>query len=558
MDGAAQEQRTVGRYSLLSKIAAGGMGAVHLARLDSMQGVERFFAIKLLLPQFAEDKSVVDMFVTEARIASRITHPNVCQVFELGIERDELFICMEYLKGIPATSILKTHKPLNPVATSIAVAIVQQTCAGLQFAHDLKGDDGAPLGVVHRDISPGNIFLTTTGNIKVLDFGVVKAKDSSYKTRTGALKGKFGYMSPEQIMAEEIDHRSDIFSLGIVLFELLTNRRLFTRESEYATLKAITETPIPELISLRPDLPRELNDVLAKALARKVDDRYSSMKEFSLALGAAMKDNGGVADSAAIADYLETKFTYQLGQIEKMLQEVRDAPAFTPEPSQSGRGLADDDGPKTEILAGAPLATPEAPIIADRPKAGRGIGLVLAIALVGVGVVALALVLLLKKDDPVPEAARIVVEGQVRPEDGDSQRALTKRADAGVVVSPMDAGAVAAHSDATTSPVKQDKHRCESKEGVAARNRCYVAQSGRKLSKCLSEHAVEISGSPEISLSFDLNKRGQVLAVEISPAALATTALGTCVMGIANAIRFGPQEDDIRFRIPLTINSVNR
>ncbi|MCP4448315.1 MAG: serine/threonine protein kinase, partial [Myxococcales bacterium] len=345
--GAAKGSRRLGRYSLLRKIAAGGMGEVHLARLDSVQGVEKLFAIKLLLPQFVEEQSVVDMFVTEARIAARIAHTNVCQVFELGLEQDELFICMEYLRGVPATSILKTHKPLNPVSTKIAVAIVKQAAAGLQFAHDLLDENGESLGVVHRDVSPGNIFITSGGTAKVLDFGVVKAKDSSHKTKTGALKGKFGYMSPEQIMAEPLDSRSDIFSLGIVLFELLTNRRLFTRDSEYGTLKAITESPIPLLSSFRPDLPPELGAVLAKALARDLSERYSSMKVFSQALTDAMKAYGGIADAAEIGDYIQSKFVCQLGEIDSVLQEVRRS--ATPAPPTVARNPKTTDE-RTQVL----------------------------------------------------------------------------------------------------------------------------------------------------------------------------------------------------------------
>lgn len=564
MGEALQEQRTVGRYSLLSKIATGGMGAVHLARLDSMQGVERFFAIKLLLPQFAEDKAVVDMFVTEARIASRITHPNVCQVYELGIERDELFICMEYLKGIPATSILKAHKPLNPVATNVAVAIAQQVCAGLQFAHDLKDEAGNPLGIVHRDISPGNIFITTTGSVKVLDFGVVKAKDSTYKTRTGALKGKFGYMSPEQIMAEELDHRSDIFSLGICLVELLTNRRLFTRESEFTTLKAITENPIPTLHSMRSELPIELSNVLEKALARRADERFSSMKEFASALGEAMKDHGGIADSGQIADYVETKFTYQLGEIDKMLREVREAPALIPGSLQSGAltakelSLAADNsesgGEGKRFAARAPVGAGFPPL-SPATRSARGNGLILAIVFVGLGVVALAAVLLLKRDAPPAQAPRIVVEGQVQPEK--ALIALVPDASAALEddINIQDATAAKPRDVESVEPVQvKTKHRCEKKNSVEARNSCYVAQSSRKFTLCLSDHAVEISGTPELSLSFELNKRGQVLGVSLSPASLASTALGRCVMAVANQVRFGPQDAEIRFRIPLKIN----
>lgn len=573
-----KEFRRLGRYSLLRKIATGGMGEVHLARLDSVQGVERLFAIKLLLPQFAEEQSVVDMFVTEARIAARIAHTNVCQVFELGLENEELFIAMEYLRGVPATSILKTHKPLNPVATKIAVAIVKQAAAGLQFAHDLRDENGESLDVVHRDISPGNIFITTGGTAKVLDFGVVKAKDSSHKTKTGALKGKFGYMSPEQIMAEPLDSRSDIFSLGIVLFELLTNRRLFTRDSEYGTLKAITESPIPTLASFRPDLPAELGGVLAKALARDLDERYATMKEFSQAITDAMKNYGGVADSAEIGDYIQSKFTYQLGEIDAMLQEVRRLEAPSERLLAQKRPLS---GETTQVLKDG-ISSSDLTVDADNaeelsstgahitedvvPLAGpgkRGSGMAIAVGLVGIGVVALAAVLLLRGNDPAPVAAGIVYEGQLSPENGATD--TVKPATGADVPAVQDAGSASAAdaSEKATPAVKDPKtpskpvskgHRCESKSSAEAKNRCYVASEGRKLTKCLQEHASGVSGAPKLTLNFDLQKSGKVAGVTVSPPHFASTALGSCVKSVAQKIKFGPQGSSVRFRIPLKIN----
>tara|TARA_R110002096_G_scaffold143328_5_gene299379 strand:- start:19925 stop:21637 length:1713 start_codon:yes stop_codon:yes gene_type:complete len=565
---AVQELRRLGRYSLLKKIAMGGMGEVYLARLDSVQGVERLVAIKLLLPQFAEEQSVVEMFITEARIAAQIAHANVCQVFELGMEQDELFICMEYLRGVPATSILKSHKPADPVDTRISVAIVKQAAAGLQFAHDLKDENGESLGVVHRDISPGNIFITSGGTAKVLDFGVVKAKDSSHKTKTGALKGKFGYMSPEQIMAEPLDSRSDIFSLGIVLFELLTNRRLFTRESEYGTLKAITESPIPTLESFRPDLPPELGAVLARALSRDLDYRYATMRAFGEALSDAMKPYGGIADAAEIGDYIAAKFSTQLGEVDTMLQEFRRG--TTPLPAPLRVELASVDGESeaaTQVVsegisspgfvskpkpADASEPTLNAPALPYEPHGRRSNAMAWAVGVVGLAVVALLAVLLLQKNDPPPVAAGIVFEGQLEP---DSKPVIATPVQPAAILDAQvpamaDAGSVVDPGTKTKAKPKG----CDSKSSAEARNRCYVAAEGRKLTKCLRDHAAEVSGSPQMTLGFELSAQGTVLDVSVSPPQFASTTLGSCVKSVAKKIRFGKQKRAMHFRIPLKIN----
>lgn len=552
MGQSAPELRTVGRYLLLSRIAAGGMGEVHLARLSSMEGVEKFFAIKLLLPQYAEEQSVVDMFITEARIAARIAHPNVCQVFELGIEDSELFICMEFLRGIPVNAILKSHKPLNPLRTDIAVAVVQQACAGLHFAHDLKDENGENLGVVHRDISPGNIFLTAEGTAKVLDFGVVKANDTTSKTQTGVLKGKFGYMSPEQIMAQPVDRRSDIFSLGIVLFELLTNRRLFARESEYATLKAITESPITQLSSLRPDLPQALSDVVGRALTRDLDERYATMKEFSQALGQVMKSEGGVADATEIADYVQGKFVYQLGEIDKMLQ----AAALSVVPNNEPGSIREDPTGKTSSRTPEPkrldVATEDVAPLVYPPPSRKGSGLVVALALAGLAMSALAVVIVLKKDSG-GQGPTVLLQGSgLTPETDDA-------APANAPAETLDAGseAVARALDASSKtpqlrPVKPKG--CAGKSTVEERNKCYVRAGSGGLGSCITKHQQTASGIPRLILEFKLEKSGRIKEVNVSPAAAAASALGTCVKKVAQKIKFGPQGNSISFKIPLNIS----
>ncbi len=562
MGQSARDQRTVGRYLLLSKIAVGGMGEVHLARLSSMEGVEKFFAIKLLLPQYAEEQSVVDMFITEARIAARIAHPNVCQVFELGIEDDELFICMEFLRGVPINAILKAHKPLNPIRTDIAIAVIQQACAGLQFAHELKDENGENLGVVHRDISPGNLFLTAEGSAKVLDFGVVKANDASSKTRTGVLKGKFGYMSPEQIMAKAVDRRSDIFSLGIVLFELLTNRRLFARESEYATLKAITESPITRLSTLRPDMPPGLCEVVNKALTRDLDRRFATMKEFSQALGAVMKPEGGVADATEIADYVQGKFVYQLGEVDRMLQAATVSVAPAEDPFQARR--ADPTGQtrtrEREEANEEPNNDVDTEDVAPLQYAGRtqprSALLIAAVIVAGLAMSALAVAILLKGDSAGRQQTVLVKgEGGLTPDFDASPGQTTGPAVA------IDAGSAASGTandasteDSTKPTVKQ--HTCARKSTAEKRNKCYVSVGSGGLSKCIKKHKATAAGTKQLWLGFDLNKRGKVKGVSVAPAAVASSALGACVKKAAQKIRFGPQSDDIRFKIPLKIKAL--
>jgi serine/threonine-protein kinase len=516
-----------------------------------MEGVEKFFAIKLLLPQYAEEQSVVDMFITEARIAARIAHPNVCQVFELGIEDDELFICMEFLRGIPINAILKAHKPLNPIRTDIAVAIVQQACAGLHFAHELKDESGENLGVVHRDISPGNIFLTAEGTAKVLDFGVVKANDTSSKTRTGVLKGKFGYMSPEQIMAKPVDRRSDVFSLGIVLFELLTNRRLFARESEYATLKAITESPITRLSTLRPDLPEGLCDVVNQALTRDLDQRFANMKEFSQALGMVMKSQGGVADATEIADYVQGKFVYQLGEVDRMLQEAALSEPADPlapqrgDPTGKTRSIASEEVGRAKDTEGvAPLAYAEG-------KRPRNSMLIVALVIVGLAMSALAVAILLKSDSGGQQQT-VLVQGAGLMPDIDASDGPT--ADPASV---LDAGAIESGGgldggDSTKPPIKRDG--CAGKGTPSARNKCYVRAGSAGLKSCIKKHSATAAGTKQLVLVFDLDKRGKIKNVGVAPAAVASSPLGACAKKAAQKIRFGPQGDNIRFSIPLRIS----
>ncbi len=269
-----------GRYRIIRPLAQGGMGEVYLARQEGPSGFARTVVIKRVLPHLASNEALVSMFLDEARIAANLSHPNVVQIVDFGELEGSYFLAMEYLAGEDLGAIRGAARKRGAfVPFPIACKIIADACDGLHHAHIACNEDGNPLHIVHRDISPSNIFVTYQGIVKVLDFGIAKAEGRALQTETGVLKGKYPYMSPEQISAAPLDCRSDIFSLGGVFFDLLTNRSPFKRDNALAMLKALLEDPIPSPKQVRQDMPDELEALVMKALARDKEDRFSSAQE---------------------------------------------------------------------------------------------------------------------------------------------------------------------------------------------------------------------------------------------------------------------------------------
>ncbi|HET7502837.1 MAG TPA: protein kinase, partial [Kofleriaceae bacterium] len=259
----------LGRYELLARLATGGMGEIFLARMEGAAGFEKLFVVKRILPHLADDSRFRAMLIAEARIASMMSHANICHVYELGETDGQLYIVMEYLEGITVLPMLrKVSKDRGMLDLGFIAGVIQQATAGLHYAHDLKDRTGETLGIVHRDVSPSNLFLTDSGVVKVLDFGIAKVKDASLQTQTGMVKGKYAYMAPEQLRGASVDRRADVFALGIVVYEMLALRRLFQRKTDYLTFRAVMEQPIIDIRHYRPDCPEALALVLARALAR--------------------------------------------------------------------------------------------------------------------------------------------------------------------------------------------------------------------------------------------------------------------------------------------------
>ena len=268
-------KKVLGRYEIVEPLAKGGMAEVFRAVLRGPDGFTKEFAIKQMLPELSADPMLVEMFLDEARLASRLTHPNICQIFELGQQGEHHYIAMEYLSG-QVLSRLLTHAmatgvPLPPVFSAWVIA---RAAEGLAYAHERLGTDGVSLGIVHRDVSPDNIMVTTDGQVKVLDFGIARASHHTVKTQTGTVRGKIGYMAPEQIRGEPIDGRADVFSLGVVLWGLLANTHLFRHLPDAQAMFKILSPELPP----RPDngVPAVLWEIAEAALQRDVGQRLAS------------------------------------------------------------------------------------------------------------------------------------------------------------------------------------------------------------------------------------------------------------------------------------------
>lgn len=277
-----QNFETFGKYVLLEKLATGGMAEVFLARGGGADNIGKFIAMKRILPQFAESPEFIDMFKAEAKIAMNLSHSNIVSIYEFGVQNNQFFLVMDYVEGRNLRQIGNRLKK-NSANMSIdqMIYIIREVAAGLDHAHRcLDGATGKPLNITHRDISPQNIMISFEGEVKIVDFGIAKAESQIENTRAGTLKGKFGYMSPEQADGQNVDLRTDIFSLGIVLWELLANERLFVSNNEINTLRKIKECQIPSLRKLNPNVPQELETIIQKALTRDRNLRYQTAAAF--------------------------------------------------------------------------------------------------------------------------------------------------------------------------------------------------------------------------------------------------------------------------------------
>jgi serine/threonine protein kinase len=325
---ALSTSRRLGRYVLSHEIASGGMATVNLARAEGPGGFEKVVAIKSIHPHLAKDQAFVRMFLDEARVASRIDHPNVCRVFDFGEADGTHFIVMEYIVGETLVAlhqrVFSRAEPAERARLSVYAAhIVADACEGLHAAHELRDDQGKSLGLVHRDVSPHNLFVCYDGSVRLVDFGIAKVEGRADETKSGVLKGKLAYMSPEQVRRRPIDRRADLWAMGVVLWELVTGERLFRRASEVDTLLAIERDAPPRLAEKCPSIAPELDAIVARALAREPAERYATAREMARELNRFVARSGEPVGVAEMAEWMESRFGATRDQRLRAVDEAR-------------------------------------------------------------------------------------------------------------------------------------------------------------------------------------------------------------------------------------------
>ena len=299
------EPARLGRYEILRPLARGGMAELFLARATGIQGFEKLVVLKRILLEMAGDAEYVAMFLEEARLAAGLHHSNIVQIYDIGEDEVAPFFAMEYLHGEDVRTLLRAAQLRGErVPVEHALSIVIGVAAGLHHAHEKRDGDGRPLGIVHRDVTPHNVAVTFDGGVKLLDFGVAKTRRRISATRHGTLKGKLGYMSPEQCRGDELDRRSDVFAVAILLWELLAGRRLYGGRSDFGIMKSIVETDAPRPSLVWHDCPPELEAIVMRGLRREREARYQTAEELQLALEAFARERRLPVSNAGLGHYL--------------------------------------------------------------------------------------------------------------------------------------------------------------------------------------------------------------------------------------------------------------
>ena len=328
-----------GRYQLLRKIASGGMGEVLLARIAGQQGFEKLLVIKRILPNLAEEEEFCTMFFDEARLSARLNHPNIVQIFDMGEVSGSHYLAMEYVAGDDLRRLQRHAVRKNiPIPLGVTCRIIADAAAALDHAHKARDAAGHPLGLVHRDVSPQNVLVGFDGAVKLIDFGVAKAANKIQHTAAGVIKGKLSYMSPEQASGAEIDHRSDVFSLGILFWETVTGTRLFKADNEPLTLQLVRECKVPRPSSVNPSLPPELDQLILGVLKPRPEDRKYDAMTLRMAIEDFCIGQRLPASSAHLVAFLETLYAERIAteRDPKWLDQLEEDPFAVAARSEAG------------------------------------------------------------------------------------------------------------------------------------------------------------------------------------------------------------------------------
>ena len=523
------------RYRILRHLADGGMGAIYLARNEGSAGFVRPVVIKWVLPTHAGDTRITELFMREARIMAQLSHPQIVSVLDFAEEDGMYIMALEYVHGFTLGRWMRyMRKTRGPFPVDIAVYIMTKVLGALDYAHNLKADDGSPLDIVHRDVTPSNVLLDVQGNVKLADFGV--ARIASEKTSVGdnTVKGKFAYLPPESFDRTPASPVTDVYSAAVALHEVLTGTQEFQSDQISETVGRVLSHVPTRLDKARTDVPKGLADAVAKALSKKPGDRFQTAAAFARALQDSMllvdADIAEMMKAMIAVDFADTKIA-EMAHMPSLseLESAWRTPAPEPPPRISGRYTRQNTPPPME-------ATPAAP----PPKKARTwliVGIILAIAaLGGVAFVAISAFLATKsKGDDKP--AFVVVDKRT---DTIDAAVAAPVIDAAPVVTPPPIDAAVK----TTPPINTPPAEPDSRQLTKAFGKYTGA-----ITACFKEHA-EAAGV-DVAIRFQIDESGKVLEANVLPESIADKPVGKCLEKVARGAQFGRQSKAVTFRVPI-------
>jgi serine/threonine-protein kinase len=555
----------LGRYRVARLLAIGGMGVIYLARGEGAAGFVRPVTVKRILPAKGSAEALVRGFAREARILSNLRHPGIVGIIDFREEDGAYLMVLEYVHGFDLGKwyrFVQATRRRFPV--DLAVQMVIAMLEALHYAHTLRGPDAKPLNIVHRDVSPSNLLVDTEGHVKLTDFGIARmqAAPDEFRTEEGKIRGKFHYLAPELFSRADPSAATDVFSAGVVLHELLAGVNEFKADDFQSTVARVLGHQLSPLEKLRPDVPAALTAVINKATAKLAAERYASAAEFAEALRAARtrtaEDVARELKSTVGKDFLDPRMPMMLGVeplhvLEKAWKSPPQAPSLPPPPATPA-----EPEPPTAVEVSKPVALvrtvpsePPVEILSEPPQAKASrprTSLVVALALaVGAGLGALAW----WRFEPTPPTRFVLVEGDVTAVGPEGARDAAAAPEASPAPTPP--GELAVAATATQSALAAAlPARPATPENNLTRT---FAKEQARVERCFTEHAAGLELSSQVALRFRVDRAGKVEQAELIPPALSDSPLGSCLLGLAKEIAFGPQPRALTFRIPVTVRT---
>ncbi|MCU0700786.1 MAG: protein kinase [Myxococcaceae bacterium] len=559
-----------GKYYLVSKLAEGGMAEIFLAKQVGVEGFEKNVVVKRMLSHLSAVPDFVAMFLDEARLASRLSHPNVVQILDLGFEAGCYFIAMEYLPGEDFSTVIRSAaKQRAYVPLNIALKVVADAAHGLHYAHTFTDSKGQPLNVVHRDVSPSNVFVTYSGQVKVLDFGIAKAESRVTNTTAGVVKGKYQYMAPEQAQSLPVDARADVYSLGVCLYEATCNARPFARDSDLAILNAVLKNEYRPPRQARPDLPVEVEQIIVKALARDAAERFESAGALAAALENYLRASTSVASGAAVTQYMTAFFGPERVAQKTRIDSLEDLQA-------RGVALPEPEAPVLVTPSGASIRVPAPPtnvsqsidvvvedgtrsigaprsVVEQRPRSlGLVVGAVAVALVVGIGGTVLALKGVGGRDQPNQPTE--LPRPPPPPPPTLAPPVAIEDAGAAEPPAPVDAGAPSVDAGVPVEAPPVDKQKTPAPPRPVVLGTPVIAQVIKKhagpVVKCFQEHRAELpAASGKVDVTITIEASGRVSSVD---SALKGAAVGRCLEERLKVVKFPAHVDkSVTVTLPL-------